>query len=95
MTNDKIFSVAIFSSVMLFGLAGCSNDKTSEQYTVEFLLANDDIRTELLATCQADIAGGKASKNCENAVEASHLYHKKFNSVENKTRMKTEVVIGE
>lgn len=52
-------------ALSLTALAGCG--KSQESYTVDYLLANDDVRAKVLAECAEN---KQSDANCKNANEA-------------------------
>lgn len=58
-------------SILVLTLVGCSSTK---EYTVDYLLQNDEVRNQVIADCKAN---KQTEVNCKNASEAEA---KKFNS---------------
>lgn len=52
-------------ALSMTALAGCG--KSQESYTVDYLLANDDVRAKVLAECAEN---KQSDANCKNANEA-------------------------
>lgn len=65
MDAKKLFSITALSLLSL-NFVACSK---SETYTVDFLLANDDVREQVLADCATN---KQTDQNCKNANEAKN-----------------------
>lgn len=79
----KNLLIPVFA-LSLLGLGGCSAAK--EEYTADYLYEHDDVRNQVLDDCKAN---KQTDTNCKNANLAKA---RKFNSSDNKTRLKTKVI---
>lgn len=77
----KNLLIPVFALSLLFG---CTAAK--EEYTADYLFEHDDIRNKVLDDCKAN---KQTDTNCKNANIAKA---RKFNSSDNKTRLKTKVI---
>lgn len=79
----------LFFFIPFILVVACSEQKTAQTYTVEYLLEHDDVRQTVIEDCKSRIKtisereSVMKETNCRNAVDAQNQFIKKFNSSKN------------